>query len=43
MLPGVAQVTRVPVPASELVLGLNCGGSDAYSRITANPALGAAA
>lgn len=43
MLPVVDQVTRVPVPASELVLGLNCGGSDAYSGITANPALGAAA
>jgi altronate hydrolase len=35
-------VTRQTVPASELVLGLNCGGSDAYSGITANPALGAA-
>jgi len=34
---------RVPVPASELVLGLECGGSDGYSGITANPALGAAA
>ncbi len=43
MLPEVDRVTRVPVPASELVLGLNCGGSDAYSGITANPALGAAA
>jgi len=43
MLPEVDRVQRVPVPASELVLGLNCGGSDAYSGITANPALGAAA
>lgn len=34
---------RAPVPASELVLGLECGGSDGYSGITANPALGAAA
>jgi altronate hydrolase len=42
MLPTVNDVTRVPVPASELILGLNCGGSDAYSGITANPALGAA-
>ena len=33
-------VARVPVPASELVLGLECGGSDAYSGITANPAGG---
>ena len=29
-------------PASELVLALQCGGSDGYSGITANPALGAA-
>ena len=34
---------RTPVPASELVLGLECGGSDGYSGITANPALGVAA
>jgi altronate hydrolase len=34
---------RSPVPASELVLGLECGGSDGYSGITANPALGEAA
>ena len=34
--------TRVPVPASELVVALQCGGSDGYSGITANPALGAA-
>ncbi|MGG5887858.1 UxaA family hydrolase [Falsiroseomonas sp. HC035] len=33
---------RVPVPASELVVALQCGGSDGYSGITANPALGAA-
>src|SRR5208282_5910388 len=31
------------LPASELVLALQCGGSDGYSGITANPALGAAA
>ena len=31
---------RVPLPASKLVLGLNCGGSDSFSGITANPALG---
>ncbi len=34
---------REPIPASELVLGLECGGSDGYSGITANPALGVAA
>ncbi|MFP5336402.1 MAG: UxaA family hydrolase [Actinomycetes bacterium] len=42
MLPVADRVSRTTVPASELVLGLNCGGSDAYSGITANPALGAA-
>jgi len=36
------QVTRTTVSASNLVLGLQCGGSDAYSGISANPALGAA-
>jgi altronate hydrolase len=33
---------RVEVPASKIVLGLNCGGSDSFSGITANPALGVA-
>ncbi len=36
------RVTREPVPASELCVALQCGGSDGYSGITANPALGAA-
>jgi len=31
---------RVEAPASSIVLGLNCGGSDSFSGITANPALG---
>jgi altronate hydrolase len=31
---------RTEIPASRLVLGLNCGGSDSFSGITANPALG---
>ena len=31
---------RTSIPASKIVLGLNCGGSDAFSGITANPALG---
>ena len=35
-------VTRTTVPVSKLVVGLQCGGSDAYSGISANPALGAA-
>jgi galactarate dehydratase len=34
---------RVAVPASELVVGLQCGGSDAFSGITCNPAVGFAA
>jgi galactarate dehydratase len=34
--------TREPVPVSELVLGMQCGGSDAFSGVTANPALGIA-
>jgi len=33
---------REPVPLSHLIVGLNCGGSDGYSGITANPALGGA-
>jgi altronate hydrolase len=37
-----AAVPRRPVPASELVLGLNCGGSDGWSGVTANPVLGVA-
>lgn len=43
MLPRVNQVQREPIPASELMLALQCGGSDGYSGITANPALGVAA
>jgi altronate hydrolase len=42
MLPELNRRTRVPIPVSELVLGLNCGGSDGFSGITANPALGVA-
>jgi len=34
------RVTREPVPASELVVALQCGGSDGYSGVSANPALG---
>ncbi|MGY6163990.1 UxaA family hydrolase [Paraburkholderia strydomiana] len=43
MLACADRITREPVAASHLVLGLECGGSDGYSGITANPALGAAA
>ena len=42
MLPEANKVERQPVPAGELTLALQCGGSDGYSGITANPALGAA-
>jgi altronate dehydratase len=35
-----SQVKRAPAPVSKLVVGLQCGGSDGYSGITANPALG---
>jgi galactarate dehydratase len=35
--------TRETCPASELVVGMQCGGSDAFSGVTANPALGFAA
>jgi len=37
------EVERAAVPVSELVVGLQCGGSDALSGVTANPAVGAAA
>jgi len=43
MLPEANKANRRPVPVSRLIVGLECGGSDAYSGITANPALGAAA
>ncbi len=42
MLPLANAVQRETVPASELMLALQCGGSDGHSGITANPALGAA-
>ena len=35
-----AQFEREPVPASELVIGMKCGGSDGLSGITANPVVG---
>jgi len=42
-LEGLNRRQRVPVPASELVVGLQCGGSDAFSGVTCNPAVGYAA
>jgi arabinonate dehydratase len=43
MLPRLDHARRESAPASALTLALQCGGSDGYSGITANPALGAAA
>lgn len=40
MLPLANEAQREPCPASELMVGLQCGGSDAWSGVTANPALG---
>ncbi|MBJ7539378.1 altronate dehydratase [Marinomonas sp. C1424] len=34
------KVQRAPAPVSEIMVGMQCGGSDGYSGITANPALG---
>ncbi len=45
MIEGLAayagQFHREPVPVSELIIGMKCGGSDGLSGITANPAVGA--
>ena len=43
MLPRADAARRETCPAGALTLALQCGGSDGYSGITANPALGAAA
>jgi altronate hydrolase len=42
LLPLANDVKRVPIPASEIILGTECGGSDGNSGITANPAVGVA-
>lgn len=42
MLPIANRAKRETIPASELMVALQCGGSDGYSGITANPALGLA-
>ena len=42
LLPEANRVARVPVPASHITVGLQCGCSDSFSSITANPSLGAA-
>ena len=42
LLPDVNQTQRTTQPISELVVGLQCGGSDGWSGVTANPVLGLA-
>jgi altronate hydrolase len=42
LLPQVNAIRRTSLPASKIVLGTNCGGSDGNSGVTANPALGVA-
>lgn len=42
MLPAADACRRQPVPASHIAVGLECGGSDGFSAISANPSLGAA-
>src|ERR1700687_4632123 len=42
MLPVANAVSRTSVSVASIIVGLQCGGSDSYSGITANPALGAA-
>jgi altronate hydrolase len=40
MLPAVSAVPRTPLPISELMLAVQCGGSDSWSGVTANPVVG---
>jgi altronate hydrolase len=40
LLPDVNRLTRIPQPISELMVGLQCGGSDGWSGVTSNPLLG---
>jgi altronate hydrolase len=42
LLPVANDVQRVPIPVSELMVAMECGGSDGNSGITANPAVGVA-
>ncbi len=37
MLPEINKYTRQTVPASHITIGLQCGGSDGFSGLTANP------
>ena len=40
LLPRVNAIQRTPQPVSELMIGLECGGSDGWSGVTANPLVG---
>jgi altronate dehydratase large subunit len=40
LLKEAAKAVREPIDISELIIGTNCGGSDTFSGLTANPALG---
>ncbi len=42
LLQETAKIPREPIPIAELIVGVECGGSDAWSGITANPAVGVA-
>lgn len=42
MLQDLQRAQREPIPLSELIVGVECGGSDGWSGITANPAVGVA-
>ena len=42
LIQGATGEKRKPVPVSELIVGLQCGGSDSFSGLSANPALGSA-
>ncbi len=42
LLQEVGRAQREPIPLSELIVGVECGGSDGWSGITANPAVGVA-
>ena len=43
LLPQANDIKREAIPASELIVGMECGGSDGSSGITANPTIGAMA
>ncbi|MEI6609522.1 MAG: UxaA family hydrolase [Deltaproteobacteria bacterium] len=42
MIAKAARIERQPLPMEQIIMGLECGGSDAFSGITANPSVGLA-